>query len=155
MNQYLLRSKTIFVVLIIAFFNCVFASVKMNCTHRNNNLTTFPVNPPEGRPGIKKISFIKRYLHTPGFKLKKAGKGFIALVVIGAVLSGLLLAAGIFVAAYGGASTALLTVTGIVGLALIIFGAGRIIRGIKRKRGIANLNPTRSQDFGIENTVPH
>ncbi len=67
-------------------------------------------------------------------KIKKAKKGGVALVVISGVLLAVTLAFFVFIAAWGGASSALLTVIGIVGLALIIFGATRIIRRIKRKR---------------------
>ncbi len=64
-------------------------------------------------------------------------------MVVIAVLVSVLLAFAIFIIAYGGGSGTLLALVGITGLALIIFGAARIIRGIKRKQATALLKPNK------------
>ena len=134
MEQYLFKFRTLVLVLIITFVNCAFVSVTTKEVSADSSSTTSLIDPAKARFRVKKVSFVNRFIHKLGLKLKRANTGLIALVVVLTVLVSLLLAAGIFIFAWGGASGTLLAVVGIVGLALIIFGAARIIRGIKRRQ---------------------
>ncbi len=121
--------KYIFLLVILASGNCAFASFEKKCVYSKIDSATAPSN-------FIDTGYIENKLVVNGgeHKIKKAKKGGVALVVISGVLLAVTLAFFVFIAAWGGASSALLTVIGIVGLALIIFGATRIIRRIKRKR---------------------
>jgi hypothetical protein len=153
MHHYLFRFKTIFLVLIITFVNCAFVSVKTNDASTNSNSTTSLITRAEASRDVKKVSFLKRFIHRLSFKLQKANKGLIALVVVITILLSLVLAFGIYISAFGGGSGTLLAFIGIAGFALIIFGAARIIRGIKRKKGTAHLKLNTTAESGINDTV--
>jgi fatty acid desaturase len=107
-------------------------SSKTNSPDVDSKASTSLINPAEARPRVKKVPLLKRLIKI-GFKMQKANRGSIALVWVVAVLVSLLLALGIFLFAWGGASGIMLTLVGVAGLALIVFGASRIIRSIKRK----------------------
>lgn len=139
MKHYLCRVKITFLVLIITFFNCAFVSPNTNNTYKNSNSFYNTIIPARSGLRVEKGSFIEQIMNKMGQKKKQQNKGLIALVVFLAILLTLLLAFGIFIFAWGGASGMLLAVVGIAGLVLIIVGASRIIRAIKRKSSTAFL----------------
>ena len=138
MKQFRLRLKWISLML-LALVNFAFASVERPDRCTSNPSAGVFMQPESARPAIKKVFHIKQLMHLLHFKSKKAGGVLVAVVVLLAVLLAATLAFGLFIAAWGGASAGVLALVGAVGLALIIFIAARIIRGIKRKRGTAHL----------------
>ncbi len=132
-----LRLTYLFAALVFALLNCSFSSVDVNKLKSENNTSIALAHSPGAKPSLKKFSLKKRVGYVLSLKQKKGKGGLIALVVFGALVTAFLLAAVVFLAAWGGGSSTLLTIVAIGGLALIVFGAVRLIRGIKRKRGTA------------------
>ncbi len=134
MNPYLYYAMISALLSIITPVTCALASTTSGSSSKSTAFTMAASQPLHSQPAVKKSSFIKQYLNQLNPKGKKGKGGSIALVIIAAVILSLLLAVVIYAMAFGGASSGLLlSVIGIAGLVLIIFGASRIIRGIKRR----------------------
>ncbi len=152
MLPYLSRVQVVVLVLFLAFVNCAFVAVDKNGAHNGRPSTNSLVIPAESKPQVKKVSFLNRLRHKLSIKPKN-GKGLVALAVVGTILVSIILALGLYMFAFAGASGTLLALVGIVGFALIIFAAARIIRGVKRRQRTAHLNPNKDGGSGIVNTV--
>ena len=145
MKKLLLKPTGIFVVLMVALLHNVFAAAVPQKHYTGSEQVRFLPDEGNIKPAVKRPSFLEKKILRLTSKAQKRGKGSITLVVVVAVLLSLLLAFGIYLGAWGGAASAALVVIGILGLALIIFAAGKIIRGIKRRRGITHTKPDKSK----------
>ena len=102
MKKLLLRTKCMFLVLVIASAHCAFASVESPgyfVSKRSANLV-----PPASheRPSVKRSSLANRVIYVLKTRVNKDGKGSRAILVLVAVLLSLILAFGVFIGAWGG-----------------------------------------------------
>lgn len=88
-------------------------------------------------PAVKKATGINGKVKALQQRLKSGSTGLIILVILGALLTTLLFAFGLYILAFGGVSEAIIALVAVVGLGLIIWGTVSIIKGIIRNRGLA------------------
>ncbi len=100
MKNFLLRSKYMFLVLTIVLGHSAFASVESINLYTSYNLKSSLPHSGIAIPIVKKPPLGKLFINVINDKIRKGGKGSVAVVVIVAVLLSLLLGFGIFLFAW-------------------------------------------------------